>query len=101
VVYGVDGDVRIKLAEFGVRREGSCIYRAPDNARLGDQAQGGAWLQSKNRLGRTGQSDGTEYGEDRRQRRRSVRAEAVRILWRGNTWCMPKGCVLRHAMARG
>jgi hypothetical protein len=43
----------------------------------------------------------TEDGEDRRQRRRSVRADAVRILWRGNTWRMPKGCVLRHAMARG
>jgi hypothetical protein len=43
----------------------------------------------------------TEDGEDRRQRRRSVRADAVRILWRGNTWRMPKGCMLRHAMARG
>ena len=28
----------------------------------------------------------TEDGEDRRQRRRSVRADGVRILWRGNTW---------------
>jgi hypothetical protein len=52
-MYGVDGDGRIRLAEFGMRREGSCIYRAPDSARLGDQAQGGAWLQSRNRLGRT------------------------------------------------
>ena len=30
----------------------------------------------------------TEDGEDRRQRRRSVRADGVRILWRGNTWRM-------------
>ena len=27
----------------------------------------------------------TEDGEDRRQRRRSVRADGVRTLWRGNT----------------
>ena len=40
------------------------------------------------RLGWTGQSDGTEDGEDRRQRRRSVRADGVRTLWRGNTWRM-------------
>jgi hypothetical protein len=43
----------------------------------------------------------TEDGENRRQRRRSMRADAVPILWRGNTWRMPKGCVLRHAMAQG
>jgi hypothetical protein len=41
-----------------------------------------------------------EDGEDRRQRGRSVRADAVRIPWRGNTWRMPKGCVLRHAIAQ-
>jgi hypothetical protein len=35
----------------------------------------------------------TEDGEDRRQRRRSVMADAVQILWRGNMWHM--------AMARG
>ena len=40
------------------------------------------------RLGWTGQSDGTEDSEDRRQRRRSVRADGVRIMWRGNTWRM-------------
>jgi hypothetical protein len=43
----------------------------------------------------------TEDGENRRQRRRSMRADVVQILWRGNTWRMPKGCVLRHAMAQG
>jgi hypothetical protein len=30
-----------------------------------------------------------------------MRADVVRILWHGNTWRMPKGCLLRHAMARG
>ena len=30
----------------------------------------------------------TEDGENRRQRRRSVRADGVRTLWRGNTWRM-------------
>ena len=44
------------------------------------------------RLGRTGSLD----GEDRRRRRRSMMADGVRILWRGNTWRMPAGCVLRH-----
>jgi hypothetical protein len=38
----------------------------------------------------------TEYGEDRRQQHRSVRADVVRILWRGHMWCMPEGCVFRH-----
>ena len=53
------------------------------------------------RLGRTGQSDRIEDGEDRRQRRRSVRADGVRVLWRGNTWRMPAGCVVRHGDGAG
>ena len=48
------------------------------------------------RLGRTGQSDRTEDGEDQRRRRRSMRADGVRILWRGNTWRMPEGCIFQH-----
>ena len=66
-----------------------------DNARKVDWAQGGAWVQSdtfgwvgldsltdRREVGRT------EDGEDRRQRRMSVRVDGVRILWRGNTWRM-------------
>jgi hypothetical protein len=52
------------------------------------------------RLGQTRRSDRTEDGEDRQQRHRSMRADGVRILWRGNTWRMPEGCMIRHAGRR-
>ena len=46
-------------------------------------------------IGWVGQDNltGIEDGEDRRERRRSVRADDVRILWRGNTWRMPARCM--------
>jgi hypothetical protein len=43
----------------------------------------------------------TEDGEDQRQRRRSVKADAVQILWRGSTWRMPEGCAASTWQWRG
>jgi hypothetical protein len=53
------------------------------------------------RLGWTRQSDRTEDSEDRRQRSRIMMVVGVRVLWRGNTWHIPKGCVFRHGNDAG
>jgi hypothetical protein len=50
------------------------------------------------RLGQTRRFDRTKDGEDRRQRHRSMRADGVQILWCGNMWHMPEGCMIRHAV---
>ena len=65
------GDVRISLVESGVPH-------AVGYVRL-DRTVGLDNLTDRREVSRT------EDGEDRRQRRRSVRADGVRTLWRGNT----------------
>jgi hypothetical protein len=92
--------VRIRLVESGVRRED----HASKGVKQCTMVLGGArWsmiaVEAFGWVG-LGSLTKTEDGEDRRQRRRSVRADVVRIMWRGNTWRMPKGCVLQHAVAQ-
>jgi hypothetical protein len=76
------GDVRIRLVESGVCRddhaskERQAMHDGAGRREVEHGCSQYVWL------GRTGQS--TEDGEDWRQQRRSVRADAVRILWCGN-----------------
>jgi hypothetical protein len=86
------GDVRIRIVKSGVCRED---HISKGVKRCTMVLGGVRWsLVAVDTFGWVGLDSlmETEDGENRRQRRRSARADAVRILWRGNMWRMPKGC---------